>query len=561
MTFLCVPLTADTCQAMAEQIAQAARFGADMIELRLDYLRDARQESIRELMAAAGGFDGQIVVTCRLKEEGGLFDQDEEQRLCLFEAAVAGGGADYIDIEFEAWRRSAALRDRIDALRLARPCSRSVKLILSKHDFDQTPADPQGILEDIAREPCDVVKLATKANTIVDSLRVLDALRTSATRRPTIALAMEEPGILTRVLARKFGALLTFASIEMGKESAPGQVTLSEMRDLYRWDKIGPQTALYGVIGCPVAHSMSPAIFNATFDHLGHDAVYLPMRVEPAYEAFAAFLDGCTARPWLGLGGCSVTIPHKGNLLRYVGEQGGEVEPLAKRIGAANTLQIQSGGGPVAPRESTLLGAYSTDYPNAMDAGCPIPCEARGGGSVMLGACNTDYRGAMDALCAGIGCTPDQLGKFSIAVLGAGGVSRAIVAGLRDCGCRVTIYNRTFDRATNLAAEFGAEARPLDQAADHRADVIINGTSIGMWPNVDDMPVPADALAAKPVVFDTIYNPIETRLLREARRRGCRTVDGVSMFVNQAAAQFKRWIGRPAPIDILRGILRKRLGR
>lgn len=557
MTSLCVPLTADTCQAMAEQIAQAARFGADMIELRLDYLRDARQESIRELMAAAGGFDGQIVVTCRLKEEGGLFDQDEEQRLCLFEAAVAAGGADYIDIEFEAWRRSAALRDRIDALRLAGPCSRSVKLILSKHDFDQTPADPQGILEDIAREPCDVVKLATKANTIVDSLRVLDALRVSASRRPTIALAMGEAGILTRVLARKFGALLTFASIQMGKESAPGQVTLSEMRDLYRWDKIGPQTALYGVIGCPVAHSMSPAIFNAAFDHLGHDAVYLPMRVEPAYEAFAAFLDGCAARPWLGLGGCSVTIPHKGNLLRYVGEQGGEVEPLAKRIGAANTLHLQTarGGGPAS------LGAHNTDYRGAMDAGCPIPCEARGGGSVVLGACNTDYRGAMDALCAGIGCTHGELGKLSIAVLGAGGVSRAIVAGLRDCGCRVTIYNRTLERAQALAAEFGAEARPLDQTADHRADVIINGTSIGMWPNVDDIPIPPEAFAAKPVVFDTIYNPIETRLLREARRCGCRTVDGVLMFVNQAAAQFERWIGRPAPIDILRSALLRRLGR
>ena len=177
-----------------------------------------------------------------------------------------------------------------------------------------------------------------------------------------------------------------------------------------------------------------------------------------------------------------------------------------------------------------------------------------------MGALNTDYRGAMDALCTGIGCTREELGGSSVAVLGAGGVSRAIVAGLRDCGCRVTIYNRTFDRARTLAAEFGAEARPLEQAADHGADVVINCTSIGMWPKVDDTPLPADALTGKPAVFDTIYNPIETRLLREARQCGCRTVDGVSMFVNQAAAQFERWIGRPAPIDILRGSLLRRLG-
>jgi 3-dehydroquinate dehydratase/shikimate dehydrogenase len=523
MTSLCTPLTADNCQTMAEQVAQATRLGADMVELRLDHLREPSIETVRELMNRTAHFAVEVVITCRLAEEGGAFKGSEEQRITLFEAAALSGG-DYIDVELAAWRRSPSLREKIDSLRLARNPSRPLKLILSRHDFERTPADLSGILEDIAHEPCDAVKLATRADSIVDSLRVLDALRGSAAKRPTIALAMGEPGILTRVLAGKFGALLTFASLEAGKESAPGQVTVTDMLGLYRWNAIGAATGLYGVIGCPVGHSMSPAIFNAAFGEVGCDAAYLPLRIEPPYDAFATFIDGCRSRPWLGLSGCSVTIPHKENLLRYVGEQGGEVEPLARRIGAANTLQIRPDG-------SASLGAY-----------------------------NTDYRGAMEALCAGIGCTREELGRFSVAVLGAGGVGRAIVAGLRDCGCRVTIYNRTFDRARTLAAEFGAEARPLEQAANHGADVVINGTSIGMWPKVDDTPLPADALARKPVVFDTIYNPIETRLLREARWHGCRTVDGVSMFVNQAAAQFERWIGRPAPIDILRGILLRRLG-
>lgn len=523
MTSLCVPLTADNCQAMAEQIAQASRLGADMVELRLDHLREPSLDAVRALMDRARHFSVDVLMTCRLAEEGGNFTGSEEQRVRLFEAAALVGG-DYIDVELAAWRRSALLRDRVDALRLGRDPSRPLKLILSRHDFEKTPPDLSNILEDMAREPCDVVKLATKAESIVDSLRVLDALRASAGKRATIALAMGEAGIPTRVLARKFGAMLTFASLEAGKESAPGQVTAADMLGLYRWSSIGPATAVYGVMGCPVGHSMSPAIFNAAFTAAGCDAVYVPLRIEPPYEGFAAFIDGCLSRPWLNLSGCSVTIPHKENLLRYVAEHGGSVEPLAKRIGAANTLHVQTG-------------------------------------EPSLGACNTDYRGAMDALCAGICCTREELGRLSVAVLGAGGVSRAIVAGLRDCGCRVTIYNRTFERARTLAAEFGAEARPLNQAADHEADIIINGTSIGMWPNVDDTPLPADALLGKPVVFDTIYNPIETRLLREARLRGCRTVDGVSMFVNQAAAQFERWIGRPAPVDILRDVLLRRLGR
>ena len=557
MTSLCVPLTADHCPQMAEQIAQATRLGADMVELRLDHLRDPDLDAIHALMSRAGQFAVGVIVTCRLAEEGGNFTGSEEHRVKLFEVAALVGG-DYVDVESAAWRRSALLRERIDALRQARDPSRPLKLILSRHDFEKTPPDLSNILEDIAREPCDVVKLATKAESIVDSLRVLDALRESAAKRPTIALAMGEAGLLSRVLAGKFGALLTFASLETGQESAPGQVTIADMLGLYRYNSIGPATAVYGVIGCPIGHSMSPAIFNAAFGEIGCDAVYLPLRVEPPYEAFAAFVDNCLSRPWLNMSGCSVTIPHKENLLRYVAERGGEVEPLARRIGAANTLQIQAAGCPGVPRAACL----PVSQVEALAGKPPLaPGEVRGEGPASLSACNTDYRGAMDALCAGIGCTREELGRLSVAVLGAGGVSRAIVAGLRDCGCQVTIYNRTFDRAKMLAAEFGAEARPLEQAADHGADVIINCTSIGMWPNVDDTLLPADALIGKPVVFDTIYNPIETRLLREARLRGCRTVDGVSMFVGQAAAQFERWIGRPAPLDIMRGILRRRLGR
>jgi 3-dehydroquinate dehydratase/shikimate dehydrogenase len=285
---------------------------------------------------------------------------------------------------------------------------------------------------------------------------------------------------------------------------------------------------------------MSPAILNDAFSQAGVDAVYLPFRVEPDYGSFAAFIDACVRRPWFGLRGCSVTIPHKENLLRYVEQRGGYIEPLAKRIGAANTLVIE---------------------PGKCDDGSVIKDDRLEAGPTKVGAYNTDYRGAMDALLAGMGRTREQMAGASVAVIGAGGVSRAIVAGLRDSGCEVTIYNRTHAKAEALAAEFGAKALPYEDRIRHGAKVVINCTSIGMFPHTDETPMPAEGLAGKPLVFDTVYNPIETRLLREAREIGCQTVDGVAMFIGQAAAQFERWTGRPAPCDIMREVVIEKLGK
>ncbi|HOW70302.1 MAG TPA: shikimate dehydrogenase [Phycisphaerae bacterium] len=529
-TKLCVPLTANTYERMAADIRAATAAQADMIELRLDHLRDHDLASLRRLMDAARSFPGELIVTCRMAEEGGRWDGDESGRVSLMELAGLCG-AHYLDFEYEAWRRSANIRQKIGLVcdvntDSSRPRAR---LILSKHDFERTPDDPASILADIAREPAHVVKLACKANKITDSLLMLEALRASAAVRPTIALSMGEAGILARVLARKWGAVLTFASLEAGQESAPGQVPVTQMREMYRWDALNAETRVYGVIGCPVAHSMSPAIMNAAFGEVGHNGVYLPMRVEPDYTDFRAFVDGCLRRPWLDLRGCSVTIPHKQNLLRYVEERGGDIEPLARRIGAANTLSVEKG-----------------TRPDGSDA--------------RVSASNTDYRGAMDALMAGLAGGGD-LGDAAVVVLGAGGASRAIVAGLRDAGCRVTICNRTADKARALADEFQATARPWNDRGRLEADVVVNCTSIGMWPKVDESPLPGGPRLGKMVVFDTIYNPIETQLLRDARERGCRTIDGVAMFVNQAAAQFQIWTGIPAPTATIRLHLVQRLGR
>jgi len=517
---------------MQAGLSGAAAGGADAVELRLDFLQEWDEAALGRLLAAATDFPGEVIATYRIAAEGGQYDEDEAQRISRLEYVGLSEAVDCLDVEYEAWRVSANIQQKIGLVCDVNASTdrRRRRLILSKHDFTGTPLDLEAMLAMLAREPAHVVKMACKAGTIVDALRMLDALRASAAVRPTIALSMGEAGLLTRVLAGKFGADLTFAALEAGQESAPGQVSLADFKHLYRWDAIDGSTQVYGVIGCPVGHSMSPAMLNAAFGEAGVNGVYLPLRVEPEYAAFAAFVDGCRARPWLGLRGCSVTIPHKQNLLRYVEQRGGHVEPLARRIGAANTLSVEPG-------------------------------EREDGTDAQVSAYNTDYRGAMDALLAGMGCSPEQMSGLTVAVLGAGGAGRAIVAGLRDLGCAVTVFNRTRDKAELLAGEFGAEARPYEDRVRHDAQVVVNCTSTGMWPNIDETPLPAEGLASRPLVFDTVYNPVETLLLREAREQGCRTVDGVEMFVRQAAAQFERWIGRPAPAQRMREVVLARLRR
>lgn len=556
MSRICVPLMASDVAGLIGLVPAARAAGADMLELRLDHLAGWTADSIRGLLRAVrAAFPGPMIATCRLAAEGGHYAGDEPARIELLRLA-AREGADFIDLEYQSWR---ALPEAVRA-GLQTDLGRGGKLILSRHDFERTPADPGAIFAELLATPADVVKLACRADAPTDALRMLDALRAVRGAREAIALSMGEAGIMTRVLAGKFGGLLTFAALDAGRESAPGQPTVRELRELYRWESIRESTRVYGVIGCPVGHSMSPAIHNAAFGRVGHDGVYLPFRVEPAYETFAEFLDGCLSRPWLDLRGLSVTIPHKENLLRYARERGGLVEPLTARIGVANTLHVE---------------------PQGIDA-------HRSAATPPLYAFNTDYRGALEALCNGLSCRREDLAGQEVAVLGAGGVARAIVAGLCDCGCKVTIYNRTRAKAVALAEEFGAAAADWDQRVRPGTRIIINCTSIGMWPNIADTPfdlsrgdtlrggkgeTPTCGAAGRPeaggtggwpaseqpAVFDTVYNPIETRLLSEARRAGCRTIDGVAMFVGQAAAQFERWTGRPAPVDLMRDVVVRRL--
>lgn len=502
MTALCVAIFVDDVAAGKRDIARAAEAGADLVELRID--RMTEPHLVREL---AESCILPAIVTCRARWEGGESDLSDDKRLLLLEAACHGK-VRYIDVELEAVRRGSDL-----------PVGRPV--ICSFHDFDGRPARLNNVILEMNQRAGAVNKVAWKARSVRDCVEAFELLATRS--KPTIALCMGEAGLASRILAKKFGAVLTFASLDDDAGTAPGQLSIAQMKSLYRWDSINADTRVYGVVASPVRHSMSPAIHNAAFDAVGHNGVYLPLLVDGSYEAFKAFMESFLAMPPLHLSGLSITLPHKENALRYLKEKGATIEPLAESIGAVNTMVIES---------ATRLAGY-----------------------------NTDYAAILDSITAAMGTTREALAGKSAAVIGAGGTGRTAVAALAHFGANVTVYNRTPDRAQALATEFGAAARPLEDLAGSDHELYLNSTSIGMSPNVDSSPIDEymPRLAAGKLVFDAVYNPPETKLLRQAKEHGAIAVSGVEMFVRQAVRQFELWTGKPAPVEIMRKVVLDRL--
>jgi 3-dehydroquinate dehydratase/shikimate dehydrogenase len=508
MTHLCVPIFVTEMSQARRDIAAATRAGADLIELRIDKLPLGE-----DLQPVLGGCPIPAIVTCRAKWEGGFSESSDLDRAACLARGIESG-ARYADLE---------IKSTSDAKKLIADIRRehSAPLILSLHDFQAIPDDLCQIIDQMNLISADVNKIVWTARNIRENLGALGLLKNPS--RPTIALCMGEAGLISRVLAKKFGAFLTFASLDDSEATAPGQVTISDLKNLYRWDAIKPSTKVFGVVAHPVRHSMSPAIHNAAFAEIGFDGVYLPMLVEPDYESFKLFLDGFQNFEGMNLSGLSVTIPHKENALRYLKETGSEIEELGERIGATNTISIE--------RPEKLSGK------------------------------NTDYAAILDSITEALGIDRDALKSLRVAILGAGGTSRAAVAALAHYGATVIVSNRTSERAKALAEEFKATAMSLDDLCRGDFDVFINTTSVGMYPKVDENPL-ADRkppFSAKTLVFDTIYNPMKTRLLAEAEASGAKTIGGVEMFVRQAAAQFEIWTGQPAPREVMRRVITARL--
>lgn len=505
-------------ESAVKAAGESVRAGAEMIELRVDYLENLSKGEVVKLVCAAResiGATVPVIVTCREKKEGGAIEYPDKLRVeTLCEAIKAG--AEFVDFEFANFLETTYS----EKLRAALLSKTDCRLILSAHNFKSKFENPEQIYEQILKVyPKAIPKLVYKANHINDCFAAFDLLHN--TRGKRIIFCMGEAGLISRILAKKLGSMVTFASIDEGKGTAPGQVTLEKMMQLYRCETISSETEIYGIIGSPVGHSLSPAIHNACFEKIGANKVYLPLWVDGGKNEFDLFMQNIINRGWLGFRGLSVTLPHKHNAIEFVKENGGEVEKLAERIGAANTLVLDVDG---------KVKAY-----------------------------NSDYAGALDAITETLGIKRTEMRDMRAAVIGAGGVGRAIVAGLKDVGAKVKIFNRTIEKGAKLAGEFGCDFGGLDDIDTREEDLLVNCTSLGMYPKTNDMPVAASILRKETAVFDTVYNPIETRLIKEAKMIGARTINGAEMFIEQAKLQFKLFTGVEADSELMRQIVYEKL--
>ena len=471
-------------QKLMEHARREMNAGESFFEFRLDYLPVPEQgvALIRKFLAAHP--ECCILATCRRHQNHGKFNGSVEDQIRVLDAAL-DAGARAVDIEIESAENALP---RLDALR------GKGRLLLSYHNYDGTPS-PEAVLRRMLRIPADGYKLVTTARKPSDNFRVL-ALTKSHPRTPLIVLAMGETGFPTRVLATAWGGLFTYAAPNASEGTAAGQVSARVLRHLYRVEKFSRAAKIYGVIADPVRHSISPAVHNRAFQAQRMDAVYLPFLVQPAQlKDFFALADK------LPLAGFSVTIPHKQKVLRYLDV----VDPLARRIGAVNTVWKKAG-------------------------------KWRG--------TNTDADAVTVPLSRRL-----RLAKSSVLVVGNGGAARSAAYALVDSGAKVTIVGRNPDRVRSLARACGAEPLQREQLDGRRFDALVHATPLGMFPHTDGCFF-AGAIPAE-LVFDMVYNPLETALLRRATAQGLTVISGLQMFLEQAARQFEIWTGASAPRSVM----------
>ncbi len=483
---LCVALQARTPAEMVER-AERALQEAKFLEFRLDFLPrpGAALPDLRDFLA--GHRDVAAIATCRRKENGGNFAGSVTAELdVLLKAAQAGCHIVDLEVESAEQARPSQLEKFREGIRAA-----GAALMVSFHDFARTRGLDQAAGRIAAFEP-EFIKVVSTAHALADNLAVLRLIEDRSRSANVVGMAMGEEGLVSRVLAPRAGAAFTFASLDEGIETAPGQVTARAMRDQYRLEHIDAATRIFGVAGNPIAHSLSPLMHNSAFRREHVNAVMLPLKVKALNDLLTLVLD-------LPVSGLAVTMPLKQQIIPHLAN----MDPLTAKIGACNTLRTGADG---------KLYGFNTDV-----AGVIRPLEKR-----------LRLKGAR------------------VAVLGAGGAARAAVFGLVNQGAEVFIVNRTHEHAVALARAAKARSLKHEQLAKNRFDVLINSTPCGMTGTKQALPIKEDELNAG-LVFDMVYTPLETPLLKLAASRGIPVIGGLEMFVQQGARQFEIWTGKPAP--------------
>ncbi len=474
---VCAVLATGTARELILELRRARRY-CRTIELRLDWLRSDRERG--KFLAALGRYPKKgltLLATCRRILGGGKLAGGAEAELYWLGQAREAG-CEWCDVEIETLRELPAQSARCFPV--------PPKILLSFHDFERTPSLPGRFVHAQTGE-ADAVKIAARARTISDSLRLL---RLAHSSKDLVSVPMGEIGLPARLLALREGSALAYAPV--AEATAPGQVSLHDFKRLYRADAITGQTEVYGVIGNPVGHSLSPLLHNTGFVATRRDAVYLPFLVENLGEFLKAI-------PEFALRGFSVTLPHKQGIMKYLSA----CEPLAEKIGAVNTVVVGRNG--------------------------------------KMSGLNTDYIGVLRALE-----TELHLPDSRVLIFGAGGSARAASFALANAGAEVLICARRESAARELAKACGGQAIARRHLASACFEVVVNATPVGMHPGQRKSPLSSRELNCE-IVMDLIYRPLQTQLLRVAARKGIKVVSGVEMFLAQGFAQWELWTKRPAP--------------
>jgi len=490
---LCVAITGVTADELIEKATSVLK-ETTFLEFRLDYLAKpaAALPQLKEFLAANGA--ATVVATCRCKENGGRFAASITAALdVLMKAAEAG--FQIVDIELESIEKLP--KTTMEHLRNA-----GAAVIISHHDFHATK-DLDGIYKRIEPFAPDFIKVVPTAKSLSDNLTLMRFLERMEdhSKSSIVGICMGEPGIISRVLGLRAGSAFTFAAANAGEETAPGQITARTLIETYRIEQVDAATKVYGVAGNPIGSSLSPLMMNTAFRRETVNAVYLALQTSKADDLFKLAKE-------IPIQGLSVTMPLKEDIIPLLER----TDPLSAKIGAVNTvLRAQDG----------KFYGFNTDV-----AGIVGPLERR-----------LSLKGA------------------KVLVLGAGGAARAAVFGCRDKGAEVWILNRTPETAQKLARQAGAKTIKREAVAKTDFDVIINATPIGMTGQKAAQLLGPEDLTAR-IVFDLVYNPIETPLLKMAKQKGLTAISGVEMFVQQGARQFEIWTGKPAPEEeMLRVVL------
>lgn len=481
---ICIALGMPDVPTLMDHARREAEAGESFLEFRLDFLDKPHKgaEAISPFLEKHP--ECFILATCRRHQNRGKFNGSIEEQFAILDSAVQHG-AHAIDVEIET---AETAHDRLT------PFRGRAQIILSYHNYEATPP-MDTIVNRMLKVPADAYKIVTTARKPSDNVRVLSAAK-GIPKEHIVVLAMGEMGFPTRVLSPIFGGAYTYAAPMCAEGTAAGQVSAKQLRHLYRVEKLKKSAKIYGVVADPVRHSISPTVHNRAFQFRRIDAVYLPFLVSPA-----CLRDFFAMAERLPLTGFSVTIPHKQKILRYLDF----VDPLARRIGAVNTVWRKAG-------------------------------KWRG--------TNTDAAGVTGPLSRLM-----RLQNSSVLIIGNGGAARGAAYALSDAGAKIALVGRNPDRVRALSKVTGAEPLMREQLNGRKFDALVHATPLGMFPHANECFFDGDIPGE--VVLDMVYNPMETLLLKRAKDQGRTVVPGLEMFIEQAVRQFEIWTGETAPRAVM----------